>query len=104
MSDWCFCRYLQVGSLSVSHDGIGVFQRPFNECVDVREQGVGAWRECIFHPWRNFGVHGACNVAVVFQRAQGHGKHLLRYVGDFALQFFEPGGFFAGFVQCVYYQ
>lgn len=96
---------LPAGSpLPVSHDVVPVLQGPAYQCVDVGKQGAGTRRQGIFHPRGDFGICLAGDVTVVFQHPQGYGQHLLRYVGNFPLQFLEPYRLFAGLGHGVYDQ
>lgn len=85
----------------VFHDGVFVFHRPCYEGIDVRQQRVGTRCQGIFHPWRHFRVNRAGHVAVLLQRAECYGQHLLGDVRHFALQFLEAYSLFLCLVQRV---
>lgn len=64
------------------HIGFG----PANQGVDVRQQRACAVGDGIFHSWRHFGIDGARHHAVLLERAEGGGEHLLRDVGNLMAQ------------------
>ena len=102
---------LLIGSLSLFHgffpvlyNRILVFQSPFCQRIDVWKQRTCPPSQRIFHPWRHFGIYGTGDIAVIFQCSQSNRQHLLGYVGDFALQFFETYRSLVCLVQRVYDQ
>lgn len=58
----------------------------------MRKQALCSFGDSVFYARRDFWIYDTSDVAIFLECAEGHGQHFLRYVRDFALQFFEPYG------------